>query len=478
MITQPSAGGRVAARSRDSKQLDRTAFRTSRLMEYLSRKELVAQIGHPVSAWPLVVVKELMDNALDACEEAGVPPAVSVSVDEGGITVRDNGPGIPADVVADACDFAVRVSSREAYVSPTRGAQGNALKGILAIPFVLDCEQGRVDISAGGTRHEITIRVDRIRQRPVIDRRQKKEGVVKNGTLVRVRWPDSPRSSEPPDGPDLEENDPGADDSPRSILAAAKARFLQIADDFTFLNPHLTLALDWHGERSRVQASEPGWKKWGPRDPTSPHWYGEEHLERLIAGYVAHDADLGRDRTVRELVAEFRGLTGTAKQKAVLEECGQARTSLAGLAKGEAIDRATVAKLLRAMRKHSKPVKPAALGLVGKAHLESRFAALGCEMESFEYRKVLGERDGVPWVVETAFGWSPNWTARRIVTGVNWSPGILNPFRELGKWGRSLDSILEAQRAGEEEPIALVLHMACPRVEFGDRGKSSVIIEG
>ena len=58
--------------------------------------------------------------------------------------------------------------SREAYVSPTRGAQGNALKTILAMPFVLDGAQGQVDISAQGQRHEIIFRVDQIRQEPAI----------------------------------------------------------------------------------------------------------------------------------------------------------------------------------------------------------------------------------------------------------------------------------------------------------------------
>ncbi len=28
-----------------------------------------------------------------------------------------------------------------------------------------------------------------------------------------------------------------------------------------------------------------------------------------------------------------------------------------------------------------------------------------------------------------------------------------------------------------DEPVILVLHMACPRVEYLDRGKSSVVIE-
>ena len=63
------------------------------------------------------------------------------------------------------------------------------------------------------------------------------------------------------------------------------------------------------------------------------------------------------------------------------------------------------------------------------------------------------------------------------VTGVNWSPGIINPFRELGHFGQSLDTILSQQRADRDEPVILVLHMACPRVEYTDRGKSSVVVQ-
>src|SRR4029453_10816768 len=119
--------------------------------------------GHSRHAWPVVIAKELLDNALDAAEEAGTPPVIEVKVDDDGITVEDNGPGIPADVVADVLDFGVRVSSREAYVSPTRGAQGNALKTIVAMPFVLDGRHGLVEIEARSVRHEIDFGVDRIR---------------------------------------------------------------------------------------------------------------------------------------------------------------------------------------------------------------------------------------------------------------------------------------------------------------------------
>ncbi len=129
------------------------------------------------------------------------------------------------------------------------------------------------------------------------------------------------------------------------------------------------------------------------------------------------------------------------------------------------------------MKDNTKPVKPAALGIIGKDHFQRRFEATGCEMESFDYRKVTDTTDGVPWVVETAFGWCPEAESRRLVTGVNWSPGIINPFRELGHFGQSLDTILSQQRADRDEPVILVLHMACPRVEYLDRGKSSVVIE-
>ena len=166
-------------------------------------------------------MKKLLRTCLDACEDAGTPPEIAVKVNPDGIEVRDNGPGIPNKTVEGVLDFAVRISTREAYVSPCRGAQGNAFKCLVAMPFVLHGEEGQVEVEAHGTLHKITMRVDRIRQQPAIEHVQDLVQPTP-GTKSRIHWPDSACS----------------------ILASSEARFLQIADDYTFLNPHLSLSVD------------------------------------------------------------------------------------------------------------------------------------------------------------------------------------------------------------------------------------------
>src|SRR5262245_10731357 len=170
--------------------LNRETFRTSRLLDFFSRKELIAQTGHPPSAWPIVVLKELLDNAIDACEDAGIAPTIDVVVKPDAIREIDNGPGIPAETVAGVLDWSCRVSSREAYLSPTRGAQGNALKTLVAMPFVLDGEQGTVRIAACGVRHTVNVRTNYVRQEPATDHQAEPDEKVKTGTDFAVEWPD------------------------------------------------------------------------------------------------------------------------------------------------------------------------------------------------------------------------------------------------------------------------------------------------
>ena len=101
---------------RSEPRLDRTTFTTSRLLDFCNERELTAQIGHPVADWPLVIGKELADNALDACEEAGIAPEIDIRWVE--IDTPNAGPKGAKGVGEPPC-------------VPTAGAVANGIAAVL-----------------------------------------------------------------------------------------------------------------------------------------------------------------------------------------------------------------------------------------------------------------------------------------------------------------------------------------------------------
>jgi DNA topoisomerase VI subunit B len=449
-------------------KLTRVPFAVSRLMEFCTRRELVNQTGHDVPQWPLVVVKELLDNAIDACEEADIAPVVSIAINGSTITITDNGPGIPDDTINAVLDYSIRVSSREAYVSPTRGAQGNALKTILPMSYVLDEHRGegasgKTVIEANGTAHRITFAVDHIKQEPKL-LNETAASLLKRGTRITVYLPPTRYCSEE-----------------TNLVEYNKEAFLRLADAYAWLNPHLSLHITWNGEAATdVAASNPKWQKWLPSLPTSAHWYDVDRFRRYMAAHIAHRGDI----TVREFVSEFGGMAGTAKQKQVLAETGASHVSLHNFFGVERSNTRNIACLLASLKKYTKPVRPADLGIIGKQHFYSLMEIAGGDPKTFTYNRTLSETNGIPRIVEFAFGihrdglGTGRAPGRKFITGVNWSPGISNPFRQLGRAGDSVDSILAEVRANTSQPIIAALHLACPRVAYTDRGKSAIVVEG
>jgi DNA topoisomerase VI subunit B len=441
-------------------KLTRIPFHVSRLMEFCTRHELVNQTGHDVWQWPLVVLKELTDNGLDACEEAGVAPIISLEVKGDKIILADNGPGIPASVIDGVLDYSIRVSSREAYCSPTRGAQGNALKTILPMGYVLDEQSGEdasavTIIEAHGIAHRIRFSVDHILQEPKISRLTRSSPVT-NGSKITVRLP-------------------------RVLHDGVADALLRIAEAFAWINPHLTLRVVWNGKvKLDFQATDPTWKKWQPTRPTSGHWYDLARFRRYMAAHIAHRGKI----TVREFISEFDGMTGTAKQKAVLAETDSSHMALRKYFGAKKVNTENIAKLLASIKAHTRPVKPAALGIIGKAHFYRRMENAGGDPRTFTYNRALGITAGIPHVTEFAFGLhrdglgTGNQPSRKIIRGVNWSAAINDPFRQIGQGGESLDSILAAVKANTSQPIILALHVAKAHVAYTDRGKSAIVVEG
>jgi hypothetical protein len=411
-------------------------------MEFFSDKELAMQIGHPRERWPIALLKEMIDNGLDACEKAGVHPLVRVTIDPDALSVADNGPGLPVQVLERSLDFTLRVSDNAYYVSPTRGQLGNALKCIWAAPFVASGTRGRVEVATGGVRHIIDVSLDRIRQQPRIDRDVIKDRAVKTGTVFKMHWP----------GIASYLTDPLMRDSYRAdALVAAYAGF----------NPHARFEL-LADRRTVFEPAIQAWKKWLPSMKTSPHWYTPEQLRGLIAAYIANE----RARSVRDFVAEFHGLQGTLARKAILEKAGLTGASVRDLVTGDDVDPEAVQRLLLAMQAGARPVKPKVLGVVGQ-HVEASLARAGIEPESIRRpRCVAGVADGLPFVLEVAFGIhdSEHQRRREVIAGVNWSPVLESPFPQL-------PALLGEARVDANDPVTFVVHLACARPGFTDRGK-------
>ena len=143
------------------------------------------QIGVSKHSWPIAIVKELVDNALDACEDAGILPDIHVTIDDNHICVQDNGPGLPAKTIEESLDFLYRVSDKSHYVSPSRGQLGNALKCMYAIPFILNGDHGGIDISTQGQTHKIEFSLNLLIQEPEV-KYITEDSFIKTGTNFKV----------------------------------------------------------------------------------------------------------------------------------------------------------------------------------------------------------------------------------------------------------------------------------------------------
>ncbi len=405
-----------------------------------------------------------------------VTPVVRIAVNSknGTIIIDDNGPGIPEGTIRAICDYTIRVSSREAYVSPSRGAQGNALKTILAMGYVLDRESqsdtdeatGLTIIETGGVAHAIRFLVDHISNEPLITHTTAPSSKT-IGTRILIKWP------------------PHSGFGYGHVLANAEKQFKALAESYVWFNPHLSLSGRWDGaDFVKVKATNPNWTKWFPHNPTSAWWYTEARLQRYLSAHVARDRRLGQDRPVREFIAEFRDLSSTRKQKAILEEIGASRLSLRRFFGEHRVNRIGIGQLLNAMKRHSAPVPPKHLGVIGREHLKARFLAAGGAEETFKYERQTGVSLDLPYIVECAFGLRQSGLdgnsgeKRLIVTGANWSVGISNPFRRFGRTGEGLESTLAAVRANANQPVIMALHLASAHIQYADRGKSSIIVDG
>lgn len=202
-------------------------------------------------------------------------------------------------------------------------------------------------------------------------------------------------------------------------------------------------------------------EKWTPNQPTSAFWYTPTRLRDLIAGIITSGQGAC---TVRDFVATFDGLSGTAKRKLVTEAADLSGACLNDLVVDGDISMAYVHALLNAMRETARPVKADRLGVLGRDHFKLVLANPDSVRCAPPVKGVT--QDGLLFVLEVALGYRDRLEDDlRVMTGLNFSPTLDIPFPELS-------DALSENRIDSYDPVELVVHLTCPLLEFTDDGKT------
>jgi DNA topoisomerase VI subunit B len=414
-----------------------------------------------------VVIKELLDNAIDACETAGVAPRVSVSwvpdpaTGLAQLTITDNGGGIPRERVRRIFNFANLFSDKAVYRSPTRGAQGNALKTVLGIPWALGVRAPLL-IESQGRRHLLTPHVDPAGQ--VHIDHQDTATARQPGTRVALCLP----------------------------TAARETTLRYWGRAFAVVNPHLSVQIsdpaegelacvlpeDGGGDLHQATVVFPGdgWRKYLPTDLASAWWYSTGDLTRLIFSHIGASKQRGgQDLLLREFVKQFRSLSRNDKAQAVCAALPGV-THLSDFAGNEP----AVQTLHAAMLETGTPPSPDVLGKVGEDHFRrcfERWYGVKRFWYDMQGKKVLHE--GIPCVVEVAIAETVK--AGDLWTGINFSPTFDTigantwlRYAKLEAYGLSgaLASLAAYPSAEHTPHVAVAVHIVCPTLEFLDKGKS------
>ena len=458
-------------------KLQRTTFKTSRAAQYVEARALTSMSGQRTTKFGDVVAKELMDNALDACETSGVPPEVTLTTeprDDGSvaITVEDNAGGIPVETVHGALDFNVLVSDKAVYRSPTRGAQGNALKTVFGIPHALGSLEPVV-VEAKGTRHSARVSKDQAGElRVQCDDTDLDEPRL--GTAITAHIPDG------------------------GLVLRSFVKYW--AQAFALFNPHALVKTEGFSNiidlgRSKGRGllissgsyqptRDPGKRfKYVPSDPTSPHWYDDEAFRRLVYSHIGHHRhEGGDDLPLRAFVRQYKGLTATSKAKAVCDEFPEIKM-LSNFEENGADD--MVGLLLDEMKRHTDAPSHATLGSVGKEHFRERFEEFYGDLNRYNYKKITGTLPtGMPYVFEFAIAEVEN--TGDLFTAVNYSPTFDDPlsgvrFTSPKICSKGIEAFLaegfaHPKYSNYEDPAApntaVAIHIITPAPLFMDQGKT------
>lgn len=177
----PDAAHQMAAHQRDIS-----------VSEFFLKNRHLLGFDSPAKA-ALTTVKEAVDNALDACEEAGILPEIQVEVAGEGdavlrVSVEDNGPGIVEEQLGRIFGKLL-YGSKFHKLSQSRGQQG---MGISAVGMYAQLTTGKAlhilsRVQGEPTATELHVSINTAKNRPEIHRKKRVSWDRPHGTRVEAQ---------------------------------------------------------------------------------------------------------------------------------------------------------------------------------------------------------------------------------------------------------------------------------------------------
>lgn len=395
----------------------------------------------------ITTLKEAIDNALDACEEAAVLPDILVIIrkTESGtftIAVEDNGPGIMPEQVPFVFGKLL-YGSRFHQVRQSRGQQGIGISAAVLYAQLTSGIPATVisRTSAKTKAHRFTLMIKTQTNEPDVLSHEEIDWSLPHGTRIELEFASS---------------------------ISAKKRLLEYLKYTSIVNPHARFRVEIDGESStfeRVSGEAPPCPQ-----SIKPHPYGIEFgiLKRMAAASeMTVDLFLQKEfsRVGKKTAAEILSLAGVKGTAAVSK-----------------LEPADLKKLLTAMQETKIPAPPAStcLSPIGEdlilSGLEKEFALDFVKSRS----RAPGVFSGHSFVVEAAIGYGGRLEAdgaARILRFANRVPllyqqGACAITQSVAAVNWKSYGI--AQSGLPIGPILILVHIASTNVPFTSESKDAV----
>ncbi len=399
----------------------------------------------------LTVVKEAVDNSLDACEEARILPEISVEIIEMGnerfrIVVEDNGPGIVKKQIPNI--FAkLLYGSKFHSLKQARGQQGIGISAAVLYAQLTTGRPARITsrIDAKHPAHYFELHLNTQKNEPEIIKDEEISWKKERGTKVEL---------------DIEASYQKGDQSVDSYLK-----------ETAIVNPHATIV---YTNPKAEQSIFPRATDKLPKEPAEikPHPYGIE------LGIMLKMIKATESRTLQSFLTNEFSRVGSQTAKEICAAAGL-QTDM----KPRELELAHVEKLMEGIKK-TKIIAPPTDCIVpiGEELLEK---GLRKEVAAEFYTSVTRSPEvyrGIPFVVEVALaygGQQPADQPVRILRFANRVPllyqqSACSSFKSVLQTNWKPYGLQQSSGAAPNGPLTVIIHLASVWPPFTSEAKEAI----